>query len=136
MVTHWGGNYWTLFPPLIWKVLHAVLQCSGNLQFLSDNGGAYRAHETHAIARQLGLTPIHTPVCSPQSNGMLDSFVNTFKRDYVSQMDRSTAAIVLAQLPDAFTHFNEVHPHSALKWKSPRMYRRELARQARENDAN
>jgi putative transposase len=67
---------------------------------------------------------------------MLDSFVNTFKRDYVSQMDHSTAAIVLAQLPDAFTHFNEVHPHSALKWKLPRMYRRELARQARGNDAN
>ena len=110
--------------------------CSGTLQFLSDNGGAYRAHETHAIARQLGLTPIHTPVCSPQSNGMAESFVNTFKRDYVSQMDRSTAAIVLAQLPNAFTHFNEVHPHSALKLKSPRMYRRELARQAQENDAN
>ena len=26
MVTHQGGNYWTLFPPLIWKVLHAGLQ--------------------------------------------------------------------------------------------------------------
>jgi transposase InsO family protein len=100
------------------------------LEFLSDNGGAYRAHETHAVARQLGLTPIHTPVCSPQSNGMAESFVNTLKRDYVSQMDRSTAAAVLSQLPDVFEHFNEVHPHSALKWKSPRMYRRELVRQA------
>jgi putative transposase len=114
----------------------AVEACSGELQFLSDNGGAYRAHETHAIARQLGITPIHTPVCSPQSNGMAESFVNTFKRDYVSQMDRSTAATVLAQLPNAFTHFNEVHPHSALKLKSPRMYRRDLARQVQESDAN
>ena len=110
--------------------------CPENLQFLSDNGGAYRAHETHAVALQLGITPIHTPVCSPQSNGMAESFVNTLKRDYVSQMNRSTAEAVLAQLPHAFTHFNEVHPHSALKWKSPRMYRRELARQARENDLN
>jgi putative transposase len=100
------------------------------LEFLSDNGGAYRAHETHAIAKQLGLTPIHTPVCSPQSNGMAESFVNTLKRDYVSHMDCSTAAAVLSQLPDVFEHFNEVHPHSALKWKSPRMYRRELVRQA------
>ena len=66
---------------------------------------------------------------------MAESFVNTLKRDYVSQMDLSTAETVLAQLPNAFTHFNEVHPHSALKWKSPRMYRTELARQARENDA-
>jgi putative transposase len=62
--------------------------------------------------------------------------VNTFKRDYVNLMDRSSAEIVLAQLPDAFTHFNEVHPHSSLKSKSPRMFRRELARRAQENGAN
>ena len=24
IMTHWGGNYWKLFPPLIWKVLHTV----------------------------------------------------------------------------------------------------------------
>jgi putative transposase len=61
---------------------------------------------------------------------MAESFVNTLKRDYVSQMDRSTAAAVLSQLPDVFEHFKEVHPHSALKWKSPRMYKRELVRKA------
>ncbi len=106
------------------------------LEFLADNGSAYRSHETHAIARQLGLKPVHTAVYSPQSNGMAESFVNTLKRDYVGQMDRSTAEAVLAQLPAAFEHFNEVHPHSSLKYKSPRMYRRELARQAQVNDAN
>ena len=109
---------------------------SAKLEFLSDNGGAYRAHETHALARALGIEPVHTPVCSPQSNGMAESFVNTFKRDYVSMMDRSTAEAVLAQLPDAFTHFNEVHPHSSLNLKSPRMYRRELARRAQESGVN
>ena len=51
------------------------------LEFLSDNGGAYIAADTRKIARSLGLTPINTPVCSPQSNGMAESFVNTFKRD-------------------------------------------------------
>ena len=117
-----------------------VVACSGELQSSSDNGGAYRAHETHAAARQLGITPVHTPVhtpvCSLQPNGMAESFVDTFKRDYVSRMDRSTAAIVLTQLPGAFTHFNEIPLHSAPKLKSPRMYRRELAHPAQENDAN
>jgi putative transposase len=106
-----------------------------SLEFLSDNGGAYRAHETHAIANQLGIKPIHTPVCSPQSNGMAESFVNSFKRDYVSQMNRSSARAVLSQLPDAFKHFNEVHPHSALKYKSPKMFRNERMRQAQETGA-
>lgn len=53
-----------------------------------------------------------------------------FERDYVSQMDRSSAAIVLRQMPTAFEHFNEVHPHSALGYRSPRMYRKELIRRA------
>jgi len=101
------------------------------LQFLSDNGGAYIAHETRHIARSLGLTPVNTPVCSPQSNGMAESFVNTFKRDYVSRMDLSDARTVLAQLPAAFEHFNEVHPHSSLKMKSPREFRRQRVEQSR-----
>lgn len=103
------------------------------LEFLSDNGGAYIAEETRSLARQLGLRPINTPVCSPQSNGMAESFVNTFKRDYVSRMDRRDARTVLAQLPAAFEHFNEIHPHSSLKMKSPRQFRQhqiELQRRA------
>jgi transposase InsO family protein len=40
------------------------------LQFLSDDGVAYIAAETKALARALGLKPINTPVCSPQINGV------------------------------------------------------------------
>ena len=101
------------------------------LQFLTDNGSAYIAHETRRIARALGLTPVNTPVCSPQSNGMAESFVNTFKRDYVARMDLSDAPTVLAQLPAAFEHFNETHPHSSLKMKSPREFRRQRVEQLR-----
>ena len=101
------------------------------LEFLTDNGGAYIAADTRAMARSLSLSPINTPMCSPQSNGMAESFVNTFKRDYVARMDLSDAATVLAQLPDAFEHFNEVHPHSSLKMRSPREFRRHQAAQAR-----
>jgi transposase InsO family protein len=101
------------------------------LEFLSDNGGAYIAHDTRRIARSLGLTPINTPVCSPQSNGMAESFVNTFRRDYESRMDLTDAPTVLAQLTAAFEHFNEVHPHSSLKMRSPRQFRRQRAEQMR-----
>ena len=99
------------------------------LEFLTDNGGAYIAADTRSVARSLGLTPVNTPVCSPQSNGMAESFVNTFKRDYVARMDLSDAA---AQLPAAFEHFNEVHPHSSLKMRSLREFRRHQAAKARQ----
>jgi transposase InsO family protein len=58
---------------------------------------------------------------------MAESFVNTFKRDYVARMDLNDAQTVLAQLPAAFEHFNEVHPHSSLKMLSPREFRRQQA---------
>ena len=94
-----------------------------HLEFLSDNGGAYIATDTKRIARELGLQPIRTPVCSPQSNGMAESFVNTFRRDYISRMDLTDAMIVIHQLPAAFEHFNTVHPHSSLRMMSPREFR-------------
>ena len=75
------------------------------IEFLSDNGGAYIATQTRQMARALGLKPINTPVCSQQSNGMAESFVNKFRRDYLSD-----APTVMRQLPVAFEHFNEVHP--------------------------
>ena len=104
------------------------------IEFLSDNGGAYIADETRAVARQRGLTPVNTSVCSPQSNGMAESFVSTFKRDYVSRMDLADATTVMRQLPAAFEHFNEVHPHSALKMRSPREFRQLSAAGQRQAD--
>jgi putative transposase len=78
------------------------------------------------MAKELGLEPIRTPICNPQSNDIADSFLNTFKRDYVSRMNRRDARAVLSQLAEAFEHFNEIHPHSALRMQSPREFRRGL----------
>ena len=58
---------------------------------------------------------------------MAESFVNTFKRDYVARIERRDARTVLEQLPLAFEHFNEVHPHSSLKLRSPREFRLQQA---------
>ena len=95
------------------------------IEWLTDNGSPYVARDTRAFARQLNLVPRTTAINSPQSNGMAESFVKTFKRDYVGQMDRSDARTVLNQLPAAFEHYNNVHPHSALKMLSPRLFRRQ-----------
>ena len=94
------------------------------IQWLSDNGSAYRAYETIDFAMRLGLVPCFTPVRSPQSNGMAEAFVKTFKRDYVYVHDRPDARTVLSQLPKWFEDYNEVHPHKALQLKSPREFMR------------
>lgn len=101
------------------------LQPQEPIQWLSDNGSIYTALATEWMAEQLQLQPITTPASSPQSNGMSEAFVNTLKRDYVDGADCSTAANVLNQLERWLDDYNEVAPHSALGYRSPRQYRRE-----------
>lgn len=94
------------------------------IQWLTDNGSGYIADRTRTFAREIGLNPLTTPVCSPQSNGMAESFVKTMKRDYVSFMPKPDPATAVHNLAQAFEHYNEQHPHSALKYRSPREFRR------------
>lgn len=98
------------------------------IEWLSDNGSCYVAGETKDFARKIGLEPRTTPIESPQSNGMAEAFVRTFKRDYVRVNPCPDAETVIASLPRWFRHYNELHPHKALGYRSPREFIR-----AREN---
>lgn len=92
------------------------------IEFLSDRGGIYRAYNVQSLARKLGLRSCFTAAYSPESNGMSESFVNTFKRDYVYTNDCDSAKSVLRMVADWFTDYNEIAPHSALRMKSPREF--------------
>jgi transposase InsO family protein len=92
------------------------------VEWLSDNGSCYTARETLRQAADLGLRACFTPVRSPESNGMAEAFVKTFKRDYVFVHDRPDAITVMAQLANWFEDYNEHHPHKGLRMKSPREF--------------
>jgi putative transposase len=94
------------------------------IELLADNGSPYRAQATRIFAAQLGLVPCFTPVASPESNGMCEAFVRTLKRDYVEVSPIPTASLALAQIGEWIEDYNEVHPHSALRMRSPRGFRR------------
>ena len=68
------------------------------------------------------MEPCTTPVRSPQSNGMAEAFVKTFKRDYVSVNSIPDAKTVIAQLPLWFEHDNTLHLHKALGYQSLREF--------------
>lgn len=53
------------------------------VQWLADNGSVYSAAKTIELALALNLDPCFTPVESPESNGIAEAFVKTFKRDSV-----------------------------------------------------
>lgn len=94
------------------------------LEWLSDNGPPYTAHETRAFGASLGLIVCNTPSYSPESNGMAEAFVKRFKADYVYLAHLDSAAAVLGLLPRWIEDYNEVHPHRGLRMQSPREFRR------------
>ncbi len=97
-------------------------QTPHRVEFLADNGSGYTAHETIDFGYAIGLMPCFTPVRSPESNGMAESFVKTFKRDYVRCNPRPDARTVLSRLDSWFEDYNESHPHRGLKMLSPREF--------------
>ncbi len=77
------------------------------------------ARETVAFGRELGLDIRTTPIRSPESNGMAEAFVKTFKRDYVLFGDLRGAGRVMQQLSEWIEDYNERAPHKALAMRAP-----------------
>jgi len=98
------------------------------VQWLTDNGSCYTAKETVAFGKRLGLDIRTTLPYSPESNGMAEAFVKTFKRDYVYFGDLKDAKTVVSQLPIWFNDYNEKAPHKGLKMLSPREFLEETKR--------
>ena len=95
------------------------------VEWLTDNEAIYTSLETVIEAERHHLTPITIPVASPESNGMAEAFVNTFKRDYVAGGDLSSAQRILEQIDGWIRDYNTFAPHSSLGMKSPAEFRRE-----------
>ena len=83
----------------------------------------FTARDIRKFAKAIGLKPITTPVESPQSNGMAESFVKTFKRDCARLCRRLGSQTIMRDLKRWFDHSNDEHPHSALGYLPPRRFR-------------
>lgn len=104
------------FGPLVERLPHPI-------EWLSDNGSQYTAKETKSYGKEWGFIVRTTPAYSPESNGMSEAFVGTFKRDYVYTHELPDAETVIRQLPAWFEDYNKIAPHSALDYQSPWEYR-------------
>ena len=89
------------------------------VEWLSDNGSPYTAKDTRDFATQLNRVSCFTPVASPESNGLAEAFVRTFKRDYARLDPLPDAGTVFGQNGGRFDDYHN-HPHSGLGMRSPR----------------
>lgn len=90
------------------------------IEHLSDNGSACTARDTRLFAEVLNLTHCFTPVASPQSNGLSETFVKALKRDYIRISALPDAETALWIIDGWIEYYNEIHPHCALKMACPR----------------
>lgn len=122
-----GADIRTLMDRTLWaRFGEATLKAPHAVQWLSDNGPQYTATATVLYAHELGLMPITTPAYSPESNGLAEAFVGTFKRDYINGAELRDAESVLAQLGGWIDDYNTQAPHSALGMRSPAEYRADV----------
>ena len=119
-----GADIRVLMERALWRRFgEQSLEVPRPIQWLSDDGQKYKATETVFYARELGLEPITMPAYSPQSNGLAEAWVKTFKRDYVMGADLRDAESVLLQLHQWIEDYNTRAPHSALGMRNPAAYR-------------
>jgi transposase InsO family protein len=87
-----------------------ALACPHPVEWLTGNGPPDTAHETRSFGAALRFIVCNTPAYSPESNGMAEAFVKTFKRDYVYLADLWDAETVLELIPGWFEDYNEMAP--------------------------
>ena len=102
-------------------------QCPHTIQLLSDNGPQFTSRDTVHFASALGFQVCTTPAYSPESNGMAEAFVKTFKRDYVYVNQLESAWKVMPKISDWMHDYNHHAPHKGLNMRSPVEYRSLMA---------
>ena len=121
-----GGVTWEMVKDLMVSSVEyrfgKIDKLPNKIQWLSDNGPCYTSRETILFASMIGFEVCTTPYYSPESNGMAEAFIKTFKRDYVYVHDLSDAKTVMGLLPLWFGDYNNYHPHKGLKMRSPSQF--------------
>ncbi|MGY8664153.1 integrase core domain-containing protein [Bradyrhizobium sp. UFLA05-109] len=99
-------------------MVHCVEQRFGDMcaprkvQWLTNNGSIFAAYRALEIAAALNLEPCFTTVESPESNGMAEAFVKTFKRDYIRVNPIADARTALRRIDNWMENYDSEHPHS------------------------
>ena len=126
MVLSWRFGQRMLSDELQEMVREAVFRRFGNekqkaqtIEFLSDNGPEYACRKLRKLLQDFGMVICRTPRRSPESNGLVEAFFGSFKRDYVYQKELPNLSVAARQIPEWIKDYNQVAPHSALGMKAP-----------------
>ncbi len=92
------------------------------VEFLTDNGPEYIKTDLRLLLGQMGFIVCNTPIRSPESNGIAESFFKSFKRDYVYQNVCESFDDIAAKIGGWIEDYNTQAPHSGLGMLTPEQF--------------
>jgi putative transposase len=88
-------------------------------RIISDNGPQFIAKEFKQFVREGGLTHVRTSPYYPQSNGKLERWHGSLKRECVRPAAPASVDEARAKVADYVKHYNEIRLHGALGYVTP-----------------
>lgn len=88
-------------------------------RIISDNGPQFIAKDFKAFVRFSGMTHVKTSPYYPQSNGKLERFHGTIKKECIRPSCPRDHNEALRQISDYVRHYNEQRLHSAIDYITP-----------------
>lgn len=117
--------------------LDVEIVCQGALErhpgvkprIISDNGPQFLARDFKAFVRHSGMTHVKTSPYYPQSNGKLERWHGSLKRECIRPQSPRDAAEAKMVIDGYVKHYNEVRLHSAIGYITPADYLAGLAKE-------
>jgi transposase InsO family protein len=88
-------------------------------RIISDNGPQFIAKDFKAFVRFSGMTPVTTSPYYPQSNGKLERFHGTIKKECIRPTCPRTCEEAMRQISACVKHYDEVRLHSEIGYITP-----------------
>jgi putative transposase len=88
-------------------------------RIISDNGPQFIAKDFKAFVRFSGMTHVTTSPYYPQSNGKLERFHGTIKKECIRPTCPRNYEEAMRQISAYVKHYNEVRLHSAIGYITP-----------------
>jgi len=91
----------------------------------SDNGGEFIANEVREALKTAGASPAYIDPGAPWQNGFVESFHGKLRDECLDQETFLTIREAQVCLEKHRRFYNDVRPHSALRYQTPRMFKQE-----------
>ncbi|MEX2560481.1 MAG: IS3 family transposase [Pirellulales bacterium] len=88
-------------------------------RIISDNGPQFIAKDFKTFIRMAGLTHVRTSPYYPQSNGKIERWHGSIKRECIRPASLESLADAQRRVASYVEHYNHVRLHSALRYVTP-----------------